>query len=86
VWQQGLRLLRRKPTPRKFARYVLSIAEAAPPLAKRLKPLNERSLYQMRGFSWARDRERRAEALRQLCDAGRFRYGSAGRFLFREGD
>jgi hypothetical protein len=58
----GLAVTQAQADAAQIARYVLSIAEAAPPLAKRLKPLNERSLYQMRGFSWARDRERRAEA------------------------
>lgn len=39
-------------------------------LASRPAALNERTLYQRPGWSWLRDRERRAEALRVLADAG----------------
>jgi hypothetical protein len=38
-------------------------------LAERLATLNERALYQQPGWSWLRDPERRAEALRVLVDA-----------------
>lgn len=51
-----------------IARHMLMIARGAPPYA-RLKPLNERTLYQTRGFTWARDRKRRAEAFIVLQDA-----------------
>ena len=39
-------------------------------LATGARALNERALYQLPGWSWLRDRERRAEALRALADAG----------------
>jgi hypothetical protein len=51
-----------------IARHVLGIARRAPPRAQ-LKPLNERALYQTRGFSWARNKKRRTEALSVLQDA-----------------
>jgi hypothetical protein len=51
-----------------IARHVLANARAVPPRA-RLKPLNERSLYQRAGFSWARDAKRRAEALAVMSEA-----------------
>jgi Protein of unknown function (DUF3987) len=52
-----------------IARHVLSVAKSAPPLA-RLKPLNERALYQMRGFTWARGKKRRTDAFLVLQGAG----------------
>ena len=39
-------------------------------LATRAPALNERMLYQAPGWAWLRERERRAEALRVLADAG----------------
>jgi Protein of unknown function (DUF3987) len=39
-------------------------------LASRPAALNERALYQRPGWAWLRDRERRADALRVLADAG----------------
>ena len=50
----GLAIGRAEADAAQIARHVLAIARGAPPHA-RLKPLNERTLYQMRGFSWARD-------------------------------
>ena len=48
----------------------LAVTRAQKPPHSRLKPLNERSLYQQRGFAWARDAERRGEAFAVLRDAG----------------
>jgi hypothetical protein len=42
-------------------------------LASRLARLNERELYQRPGWSWLRDRDRRADALRVLVRAGLIR-------------
>ena len=55
----GLAIGRAEADAAKIARHVLAIAQAAPPRA-RLKPLNERSLYQTRGIAWARDAKSRA--------------------------
>jgi hypothetical protein len=65
----GLAITRAQADAAQIARHVLTIAQAAPSRAL-LEPLNERSLYQRAGFSWARDAERRAEAFTVLCDAG----------------
>jgi hypothetical protein len=65
----GLAVTRAQADAAQIARHMLAIAQAAPPRAQ-LKPLNERSLYQRAGFSWARDPQRRAEAFTVLCDAG----------------
>jgi hypothetical protein len=64
----GLAVTRAVADAAQVARYVQAIARTAP-LNARLKPLNERSLYQMRGFAWARDRKRRSEAFAVLQDA-----------------
>jgi len=65
----GLAITRAQADAAQIARHVLAIAKAAP-LGARLKPLNERQLYQHRGFTWARDPKGRAEAFSVLCDAG----------------
>jgi Protein of unknown function (DUF3987) len=52
-----------------IALHVQEIARRAPPRAL-LKPINERVLYQTRGFSWARDRRRRIEAFLILQESG----------------
>jgi len=65
----GLAIGRAEADAAQIARHVLAVAQGAPPLA-RLKPLNERALYQMRGFTWARDKRRRTEAFSTLQDAG----------------
>ncbi len=65
----GLAIGRAEADAAQVARHVLAIVQGAPPFA-RLKPLNERALYQMRGFSWARDRNRRTEAFSVLHEAG----------------
>jgi Protein of unknown function (DUF3987) len=65
----GLAISRADIDAAQIARHVLAIARAAPQQA-RLKRLNERSLYQRRGFTWARDKKRRGEALTVLCEAG----------------
>jgi hypothetical protein len=65
----GLAITRAQADAAQIARHMLAIAQAAPPRAQ-LKPLNERSLYQRAGFSWARNAQRRAEAFTTLCDAG----------------
>jgi Protein of unknown function (DUF3987) len=49
---------------------------AAGPCAS-LNPLNERDLYQKRGFAWARDARRRAAALAVLKDVGWLRAAEA---------
>jgi hypothetical protein len=65
----GLAITRAQADASQVARHVLEIARRAPPCA-RLKPLNERTLYQRHGFAWARDAKRRAEAFAVLQDAG----------------
>jgi hypothetical protein len=60
----GLAIGRAEADAAQIARHVLANARAAP-----LKPLNERSLYQRAGFSWARDAERRGEALAVMSEA-----------------
>jgi Protein of unknown function (DUF3987) len=65
----GLAVTRAQADAAQIARHVLAIARAAPPRAQ-LRPLNERSLYQRGGFSWARNAQRRAEAFGALRDAG----------------
>jgi hypothetical protein len=72
----GLAIGRAGADATEVARYVLAIAKGAP-AHSRLKPLNERSLYQQRGFSWARDDKRRAEAFSVLRDAGWLRPSQA---------
>jgi Protein of unknown function (DUF3987) len=64
----GLAITQAQADAAQIARHLLTIAKAAP-LRARLKPLNERQLYQHRGFTWARDPKRRAEAFAVLCDA-----------------
>ena len=39
-------------------------------LSTRTNSVNERILYQQPGWSWLRDRDRRADALRVLADSG----------------
>ncbi len=65
----GLAISHAQADAAQIARHVLAIIRAAP-LRARLKPLNERSLYQRRGFAWARDAKRRADAFRVLQDDG----------------
>jgi hypothetical protein len=65
----GLAIGRAEADAARIARHVLTIAKGAPPHA-RLKPLNERELYQKRGFTWARDEKHRAEAFAVLRNAG----------------
>jgi hypothetical protein len=65
----GLAISRAVADAAQVARYVQAMARSAPSSA-RLQPLNERGLYQKRGFSWARDSQRRREALAVLRDAG----------------
>ena len=72
----GLAITRAQADAAQIARHLLAIAQAAPPHS-RLKPLNERNLYQTRGFSWARDERRRAEAFAVLRDAGWLRLPQA---------
>jgi len=64
----GLAITRAQGDAAQIARHVLAIAQAVPPNV-RLKSLNERSLYQQRGFAWARDFTRRADAFAVLRDA-----------------
>jgi hypothetical protein len=64
----GLAVGRAEADVARVARHLLAIAQGAPPRS-RLKPLNERTLYQTRGFPWARDSKRRAEAFTVLQDA-----------------
>jgi hypothetical protein len=65
----GLAIRRAQADAAQIARHILAIAQAAPEGA-RPKPLNERRLYQLRGFAWARDANRRAGAFAVLQDAG----------------
>jgi hypothetical protein len=65
----GLAISRAQADAAQIARHVQAIAGTAPRYA-RLKPLNERSLYQRRGFAWARDRKRRGDAFAVLQDDG----------------
>ena len=65
----GLAITRAQADAAQIARHVLAIVQGAPPGA-RLKRLNERELYQKRGFTWARDEKRRADAFALLRDAG----------------
>jgi hypothetical protein len=65
----GLAINRAGADAAQIARLVSAIAQSAPPHA-RLKPLNERALYQTRGFAWARDKKRRTEAFLVLQEAG----------------
>ena len=64
----GLAVGRAEADAARVARHLLGIAQGAPPRS-RLKPLNERTLYQTRGFPWARDSKRRAEAFMVLQEA-----------------
>ena len=68
----GLAITRAQADAAQIARHVLATAEAAPPHAP-LKPLNERALYQTRGFTWARDEKRRTEAFALLRNANLLR-------------
>jgi hypothetical protein len=65
----GLAIGRAEADAAQIARHMLAVAQGAPPLA-RLKPLNERALYQTRGFTWAREPKRRTEAFLVLQKAG----------------
>jgi hypothetical protein len=64
----GLAVTEAQADAAQIARHVLRIIKATPSHV-RLKPLNERRLYQQRGFAWARDPKRRADAIAVLCDA-----------------
>jgi hypothetical protein len=57
----GLAIGRDEADAAVIARHIFSI---------RPDSLNERILYQQPGWSWLRDRERRADAMRVLADAG----------------
>jgi hypothetical protein len=81
----GLAVGRAEADAAQIARHVLAVAQAAPPYA-RLKPLNERALYQMPGFSWARDKKRRAGALTVLRNAAWLRPLEADRYGRPRGD
>jgi hypothetical protein len=65
----GLAISQAQTDAAQIARYIVAVAEAAPRNTKRLRPLNERSLYQLKRFSWARDPKRRGDALAILRDA-----------------
>ncbi len=65
---EGLAITNAQADAAQIARHVLAIARAAPP-HERLNPLNERNLYQHRGFNWARDARRRNKAFDILYDA-----------------
>jgi uncharacterized protein DUF3987 len=64
----GLAVSRAEANAAQIARHVMTTARAAPPHAP-LKLLNERDLYQRAGFSWARNKEFRAEALAVMSEA-----------------
>jgi hypothetical protein len=68
----GLAIRQAQADAAQIARHLLAIARSAPPHA-RLKPLNERTLYQTTGFSWARDAERRSQAFAVLHRDGLLR-------------
>jgi len=68
----GLAITRAQADGAQIARHLLSIAQTAP-VRGSLKMLNERSLYQRAGFSWARNAQRRAEAIVVLRDASLLR-------------
>jgi hypothetical protein len=65
----GLAVGRAEVDAAQIARHVLAIAWTAASHAQ-LEPLNERSLYQQRGFGWARVSKRRQEAFKILTEAG----------------
>ena len=65
----GLAITRAQADAAQVARHLLAIAQGAP-AHSHLKPLNERALYQTRGFTWARDPKRRREAFEALHHAG----------------
>jgi hypothetical protein len=65
----GLAIDRAEADAAQIARHVLAVAQGAPQFA-RLKPLNERALYQTRGFAWARGKKRRSEAFSVLQETG----------------
>jgi hypothetical protein len=65
----GLAVSRAHADAAQIARHIQAIARTAPRYA-RLKPFNERSLYQRRCFAWARDRKRRGDAFVVLQDDG----------------
>ena len=67
----GLAISREEADAEAIARNIFSTRPTA---------LNERELYQLPGWSWLRDNERRSRALRLLADAGWIRRsGTAGR-------
>jgi hypothetical protein len=63
----GLAISRDEADAAAIARHILS---------RRSTALNERELYQLPGWSWLRDNERRQQALRVLVGAGRLRQAS----------
>jgi hypothetical protein len=65
----GLAVTRAQADAAQIARDILATAKSAPPPAH-LEPINERRLYQRAGFSWARDDDRRRQALAILTEAG----------------
>jgi hypothetical protein len=62
----GIAVTRAQADAAQVARHILSTARRAQPHVR----LNERSLYQQRGFAWAREAQRRADAFSILRDAG----------------
>jgi hypothetical protein len=66
----GLAIGRAEADAAAIARYLHS---------ERSAELNERTLYQQQGWSWLRDGERRASALRVLSEAGWIRQQVGGR-------
>jgi hypothetical protein len=67
----GLAISREEADAEAIARHIISTRPTA---------LNERELYQLPGWAWLRDNERRSHALRLLADAGWIRRpGTAGR-------
>jgi hypothetical protein len=81
----GLAIGRAEADAAQIARHMLAVAQRAPPLA-RLKPLNERALYQTRGFTWARETKRRTEAFLVLQKAGWVRSRQADGYGRPRGD
>ena len=66
----GLAVTRAQADAAQIARHIWASVQAAPQRNMCLRPLNERTLYQTRGFSWARDSKRRTEAFAVMRDAG----------------
>ena len=65
----GLAITQAQADAAQIARHVLAAIARAASRGAQLRRLNERTLYQAAGFSWARDAERRAEALAVMSEA-----------------